>query len=159
MDSLHSFLNVVNNTTTPPIQSVVPVLMARKKEKPKDDTESHDDTDDTGRKTFDMKKYLEDNPIVNAPDKMILEGHSKKALDDIENAVFKGVYRAKARWGPPPDELPLEYLERLVKDGWKWKDAVMEVYPDTKPEDLDGEVNRLQHQLAKDRKESTKGII
>jgi hypothetical protein len=52
----------------PPVVKATPVLMARKKEKPKNDTELPNDPDDTGKTTFDMKKYLENNPIVNAPD-------------------------------------------------------------------------------------------
>ena len=106
-----------------------------------------------------MGAYNKSKPLEEPPDGVIIEGHSKKALTEIENAVFKGTYRARARWGAPESELELEALERFVGDGWEWKDAVMEVYPDTKPENLDSEVNRLQHVLARDRKSPKKNKI
>ena len=83
----------------------------------------------------------------------------KEGAASRENDVFGGTYRAMARFRDPPDEIELEKIARLINDGWKWKDAVMEVYPDTKPEELDREVNRLQHVWKRDRKKPKNKLI
>lgn len=49
----------------------------------------------------------------------------------MENAVFKGAFRAQARFSPPDDEVEIEKVVRLKHDGWRWENIVLTVYPDS----------------------------
>jgi len=75
-----------------------------------------------------------------------------------ENDVFWGTHRANARCHEDVGEIEIEKVRRLRNDGWKWKDVIKEVYPDTKEEDIDHKVNAVSKQLKRD-SESKKGII
>ena len=116
-----------------------PILAARVKKT----KESADKT------TF--KEYLENEPLVNSPDSMILEGHSKQAVVEIENAAFRGTFRAFARFKEPIDETPIEKVHRLRCDGVEWKYIGRIIYReengnDIDEKDLDHYVDQLRQQ-------------
>ena len=116
-----------------------PILAARVKKK----KESADKT------TF--KEYLENEPLVNSPDEVILEGHSKQAVVEIENAAFRGTFRAFARFKEPIDEAPIEKIHRLRCDGVEWKYIGRIIYreengKDIAENDLDHYVDQLRQQ-------------
>jgi hypothetical protein len=48
-----------------------------------------------------------------------------------ENDVFKGTFRARARFSEPDDEVEIEKIIRLKHDGWNWGNIVKQVYPDS----------------------------
>ena len=72
--------------------------------------------------------------------------------DNIEKAIFDGTYRAMARFHEPIDEVEIEKVHRLRQDGWKWKDIVKNIYPDTSADVLASEVNRIQAQYRRELK-------
>lgn len=76
-----------------------------------------------------------------------------------EDAVFRGTYRAIARFEEPMDEIPLEKVYRLREDRWPWKDVIKQVYPDTTEEDIDRKVDEVRKQLERDLANSKKGPI
>jgi hypothetical protein len=89
-----------------------------------------------------LKAYNESKPATEPPDGVIIEGHSKKALAEIENAVYRGNRRAKAH--PIDDEIELDKIERLRGDGSKWKDVAREISPDIAAKNINSEANRLK---------------
>jgi hypothetical protein len=91
------------------------------------------------------------DPADEPADTRTLE-YGGKALKQIENSVFQGTYRAFARFKDPLNEIEDEKVERLVKDGQKWKDAVKEVFPDTPEESLDLKVDEVRQRIKRDRK-------
>jgi hypothetical protein len=91
-----------------------------------------------------LEKYNKSKSSTEPPDGVIIEGHSKKALTEMEDANFRGTFRAMARFNPPEDEIDDEKIYRLRKDGWKWEDVVKQVHPDTADEDIPSEVNRVK---------------
>lgn len=73
-----------------------------------------------------------------------------------ENAVFRGMFRATARFREPEDETEDEKVERLINDGWKWKEAVREVFETEDKilagETLDLKVDEVRQRIKRDRK-------
>ena len=137
---------------------VLPILAARKKTKKK----ASEPTDDTGRTTF--TDWLR-QPHEPMPDEVLIANKEPVAVKDdsvveaigkaaaaMEDSVFRGTRRAMAQFRDPPNEIEDEKVERLVKDGWKWKDAVREVYPDTTDENLDKKVDEVRQRVKRDRK-------
>jgi len=106
---------------TPPI-----VLAARKKTKKK----SSAPTDDAGRKTYD-KNFLENMPLVNAPD----ETHIKKIDLDACKAIAIAIEREKQTiklLSIPQQEKELEkiHVEILSERGYKPLVIAALIYPD-----------------------------
>jgi hypothetical protein len=71
--------SILSELTKPPsvADCLTPILAARKK-----DVKESLPEEDTGRTTIDMRKYLKENPIVNAPDEMIVVNDKPIAVRD-----------------------------------------------------------------------------
>jgi hypothetical protein len=69
-------------------------------------------------------------------------------IENIEQATFKGAYRAMARFHEPTDETEIDKVDRLYKDGISWKRIVHQVYyPDIEIDEIpemDSEIRRVQ---------------
>ena len=63
-----------------------------------------------------------------------------------EKAVHNGTVQAQEILQGLRNELDIDKIHRLRQGGMKWKDIVMEVYPDTTIDNLDSEVSRVQKQ-------------
>ena len=84
----------------------------------------------------------------------------KKSTATRENDIFSGTYRAQTRFTSPDgfDEIELEKIQRLRNDGWKWKDVIREVYPDTPEEYIDSKVDSVRKQIKRDRESKMRRV-
>ena len=55
-----------------------------------------------------------------------------------------------ARFQDPIEEVEIEKIHRLKNSGWSWENIVRELYPDTKEEDINSEINRLKMQHSRE---------
>ena len=95
---------------------------------------------------------------ITSPPLMMIQAAIEKAAATMEDSVFRGTYRSMARFREPEIEIEDEKVERLVKEGWKWKEAIKATFfvdiPDDEISDekLDLKVDEVRQRIKRDRK-------
>jgi len=87
---------------------------------------------------------------ADAPANVNITGIDHAAATVIQKAAYQGTYNAMARFQDPIEEVEIEKIHRLKNSGWSWENIVRELYPDTKEEDINSEINRLKMQHSRE---------
>lgn len=114
-----------------------------------------------GLQTSAMAVYKDSIEWNDEPAHVNVSGITPVAENRIENAVYRGTYRAMSRFREPADEVEIEKVHRLRGENRPWKYIAQQVYFDRKgvtlPDGkLNNEVKRLQSQHRREYPKSCK---